>query len=357
MARASIAFVALLVALVAPAAMGATNFTFSEHDLASEEALSALYERWCAHHGLTPDIGERARRFSIFKDKARVVHEFNLGDAPYKLALNHLSDTRGYGGRCVFFNDMEVARRPRTRKHGADDVAASELPAAIDWRKCEVLPPVKNQNQGRPCGSCWAFAAVSAVEGIFAIKNNSVTALSEQQVLDCAGPEWNCSGGSVMGAFEYVYKQGLATEHDYPYEADKSICDDNDPDYRHVAFINDWETLPAHSPTALMRRVARQPVAVLIAANMTLFEQYDGGVFVGPCDGKNHTHAVTVVGYGATAGGSNYWILRNSWGRNWGEGGYMLMSRDVGGPEGLCGILDYPMFPSCAGNCNHKWWF
>jgi len=79
----------------------------------------------------------------------------------------------------------------------------------------------------------------------------------------------------------------------------------------------------------------RRPVVVTI--NADTFQHYMGGVLSGPCDAGTN-HAVTVVGYGADAGGYRYWIVENSWGDGWGEGGTVGMCawRGVSRPGKAC---------------------
>lgn len=67
------------------------------------------------------------------------------------------------------------------------------------------------------------------------------------------------------------------------------------------------------------------------------------GVFNGPC-GTNLDHAVTAIGFGTSAG-SEYILVKNSWGTTWGDGGYIRMKRNTGRPEGLCGINKVASYP------------
>ena len=93
----------------------------------------------------------------------------------------------------------------------------------------------------------------------------------------------------------------------------------------------------------LKQEVFKQPISVLIDASSSGFQSYRQGVFTGPC-GIGLNHAVLIVGYGATADGTKYWIVKNSWGDQWGEKGYIRMKRDTNDMRGLCGIAMYPMY-------------
>lgn len=68
------------------------------------------------------------------------------------------------------------------------------------------------------------------------------------------------------------------------------------------------------------------------------------GVFNGKC-GKELDHGVAIVGYGTTLDGTKYWIVKNSWGSEWGEKGYIRMQRGVEDKEGLCGIAMQASYP------------
>ncbi|CAJ1342602.1 unnamed protein product, partial [Effrenium voratum] len=93
---------------------------------------------------------------------------------------------------------------------------------------------------------------------------------------------------------------------------------------------------------ALMEAVSQQPVSVAIEADQMAFQLYKGGILTQEC-GKKLDHGVLLVGYG-TENGVDYWKVKNSWGANWGENGYIRMKRGVP-QDGECGIKDDPSYP------------
>ena len=103
-----------------------------------------------------------------------------------------------------------------------------------------------------------------------------------------------------------------------------------------VVKISGYERVPA-SENDLLRAVAHQPVSVGIAAGGLDFQFYSSGVFNGDC-GTIRNHAVTVVGYGKTSDGIKYWLVKNSYGKAWGENGYMRIQRGTGMRGGHCQI-------------------
>lgn len=167
--------------------------------------------------------------------------------------------------------------------------------------------------------------------------------LSAQQLVDCVSNNYGCNGGTMVNAFEYIIQnQGLASEENYPYTEMQGMCTESNS----VAKITGYENVPSNNENALKLAVANQPVSVAIDAYGQSFKLYSGGVFNGDC-GTQLTHAVTVVGYGVSSeDGSKYWLIKNSWGDNWGENGYMRLQRDVDAMEGLCGIAMQASYPT-----------
>lgn len=91
--------------------------------------------------------------------------------------------------------------------------------------------------------------------------------------------------------------------------------------------------------------MALQPVSVGIAVGDE-FKLYTGGVYTGAC-GPYLNHGVTAIGYGTSEDGKKFWLIKNSWGNGWGEGGYMRLLREGGDLiGGHCGIAMRASYPN-----------
>lgn len=220
---------------------------------------------------------------------------------------------------------------------------SASAPASVDWRASGAVTPVKNQGR---CGSCWAFSTVAVVEGIYQIRTGKLVSLSEQELVDCDTLDDGCDGGISYRALRWIASNGgITTEADYPYTGTTDACNRAKLSHNAVS-IAGLRRVATRSEASLANAVAGQPVAVSIEAGGDNFQHYKKGVYNGPC-GTNLNHGVTVVGYGQeAAAGDRYWIVKNSWGQGWGDGGYIRMKKDVAGkPEGLCGIAIRPSYP------------
>ncbi|XP_065876279.1 ervatamin-B [Euphorbia lathyris] len=309
------------------------------HDLPQD--LKKRYDDWIAKHGRV--YGSKAEyylRFGIYQTNVQLIDFINFQNLSFKLADNKFADMTNneYRSRYLGFRSKGHKRKYTSRKHHN----FTDLPTEVDWRKKEAVTPVKDQGQ---CGSCWAFSAVAAVEGINKIKTGKLVSLSEQELVDCDVTDdcSGCNGGLMDKAFSYIKKiGGLTTEDDYPYKAIDDTCK-SDKTKNHAVDISGYETVPENSETSLQAAVAKQPVSVAIDAGGLNFQFYSQGIFTGFC-GKQLNHGVTAVGYGEDNDGK-YWIVKNSWGSNWGESGYIRMKRDFQDKEGVCGIAMQASYP------------
>ena len=193
-----------------------------------------------------------------------------------------------------------------------------DLPSSFDWRDMGGVTPIKNQAS---CGSCWAFSTVAPLECAIKIYDGVTVDLSEQWLVRCNRDGWDCAGGFYAHDYhewktDNCGDYGAVLEADYPYTATDGSCA---CPFDHPYTIQNWYYV---SGEAAMKQAImdRGPICVDIYANAAL-QAYGGGVFTG-CESASYTnHAVAVVGWDDNFG-SGVWIMRNSWGTGWGEGGY-----------------------------------
>ena len=211
--------------------------------------------------------------------------------------------------------------------------------AGIDWRQKGAVNLVKNQCQ---CGSCWTFSATSAMESHHFIKTGKLVSLAEQQMVDCAHGEGSmgCNGGWKSAGMRYTMTNGQELETDYPYTAKTGTCQYNASLGKvHATAVN---CVTPHSPSQLMAALMKGPVGVSVEADQSVFQGYTSGVLNSEECGTNTDHAIIAVGFGNEAG-QNYYIVRNSWGPDWGDHGYIKIAAVDG--IGICAVQKSPSFP------------
>merc|ERR1712212_1330512 len=290
---------------------------------------------------------EHNLRFDIFKTNMKKMVEHNKSGASWTMAMNQFSDLTE-----AEFESMYLGGYKRMPASPAGDATqskpAKDLPAEVDWRKEGVITDVKNQGQ---CGSCWAFCTTEMIESYAGIAmNGSAPTLSSQQVTSCTPNPLSCGGtGGCMGSipqlgYTYIQLFGHATESDYPYKSGQTMdTEDCLYDVTNTApnvGITGYDTM-SNDLEGVMNHLAQVgPLAVAVDASY--WGGYRSGVFDGCSFDANIglNHAVQLVGYGTDPAEGDYWIVRNSWGSSWGEGGYIRLQRQA---EAQCGINSTPM--------------
>ncbi|KAJ8665128.1 hypothetical protein QAD02_006790 [Eretmocerus hayati] len=292
---------------------------------------------------------EEQLRMNIFVENHKKVAAHNAkyekGLVTYKLAINKFSDMLPeefavkYTGAKFTPETLQAFRKNAAATFLAP--ANVEVPKSVDWRGEGAVTPVKNQGA---CGSCWAFSTTGSVEGQHFRKTGKLVSLSEQQLIDCSDKYGNqgCNGGLMVPAFEYIIdNEGIDTEESYPYEAEDGKCRFNPSNIgANITGYNDIEEGDEEDLKSAVATVG--PVSVGIYASEK-FMAYDSGVFEDEdCHYYGPNHAVLVVGYGTTDKGRDYWLVKNSWGKDWGDNGYVKMVRNKNNSCHIASVASYP---------------
>jgi len=306
---------------------------------------ASAFEQFKKDFGREYGDSEEAARFSAFVANYDFIQAENAKGHSYTLGLTDFADMTPQD-----FAKARLGLRTNSTKPwgglplmGTHARGGKALPKSVDWRGKGVVQRVKDQGQ---CGSCWAFSAVGALEGAWGVATGQSLSLSEQQLVDCSKEDDGCGGGLMDNAFQYAHGKAVCTEESYPYTATDGVCHAS----RCTAGIPEggvvgYRDVTADDEEALMEAVAQQPVSVAIQAGQIQF--YTGGVMDGRC-GTQLDHGVLAVGYGVQ-GRKKFWLVRNSWGPSWGEGGYIKLARGVKSKHGQCGIQMMASYPVVHG--------
>ena len=272
------------------------------------------------------------------------IQEHNGLNLSYKVGENQFID-RNYTDEYYVDNSMNFFMKDKTTELIVDESINDDriVPLEVDWRKEHRVTTVKNQGT---CGGCWAFSASEAVEGAWSIKNNVLYNLSQQELIDCSTSYGNrgCNGGSMDMAFQYIIDNGLCTNLSYHYVGQDQECQKDN--CSSVVTVSNYTDILQNNETELKKVVVQQPVSVAIQANKRSFQMYQSGIYSDLECGTELDHGVLIVGYGySLEQDMKYWIIKNSWGVNWGENGYIRIQKDIEDERGMCGIAMEPSIP------------
>ncbi len=252
--------------------------------------------------------------------------------------------------------DETVASERRRLELATSKSLFPDPDSEVDWGMKGLLGPVRNQG---PCGACWAFSTIGAIEAAIAIEKFSafpspldpsnmglVTPLSEQEVIDCdTNYEHGCSGGLMISTFnEEEHRNGLCTEADYPYIEDQGTCASSACTPISGSIVKDHVDVLPRKTKLLKEALQVKPVTAAMVASDPMFQFYSSGIFQSPTCGvvtremgtpncqimyedqdtclPDINHGVLVVGYGTDSdadGVQDFFKVKNSWGDSWGK--------------------------------------
>jgi C1A family cysteine protease len=278
--------------------------------------------------------GEEAKRAEIFDASlTRIAAKIANGNS--NAGITKFSDLTQEEFRQGFLKFTPPTEVPQRSVHNAGTVG--ELVDTVDWRTKSAVTAVKDQGY---CGSCWAFSATEQIESQWFLAGNKMTEFSPMPMVICdsGNDDYGCNGGDITTAFEYVEKAGgLETAEEWPYDYKnhtKKECKNLKIEGGTIKGYT-WATPPCESGSCakqdldtLKANIASTAPAA-ICVNAEAWNDYspkaNGGVMTadvcGSASYNSIDHCVQLVGYTP-----DYWIVRNSWGTDWGIDGYIHLA-------------------------------
>lgn len=263
-------------------------------------------------HYTSPE--EFLTRFAIFKTNLLdVLAHDKFSSEQHKRGINQFSDLTFEEFKATYLN----LKAPSNKYCSSSKLEFYDAPASHDWRAKGMVSDVKNQGS---CGSCWAFSVVGFLESQSLMKGKK-DKFTEQQLVDCNKTTYGCQGGWPDLAFKYLQTAGIEAEASYPYTARDGTCQySSSKVIGKTANVKCWENPTVATLQSQLYTIG--PLTIVVDASD--FQSYSSGVL--SCrHNSSMNHAVLLVGYTPDS-----WIIKNSWGKNWGQQGFITVSNKTG---------------------------
>jgi len=286
------------------------------------------FAKFIVDHSKSYNPAEMPKRMKAFKENVVRIAQLNEEarsqglDTTY--AINKFSDLTPEEFKSTYLGYQKNPNRAPAPEWKRPE--GMQLKSSYDWRSQGVVTPVKDQGQ---CGSCWAFSTTEGVESAYAMSKKQLLQLSPQQIVDCDTTDQGCNGGDLPSAFAYVQSAGgLELDSNYPYTAQDGTCAFQQSEI--AASISNFTPMSNVADSDMLAASqSNGPLSVCVDADN--WQSYSSGVFTA-C-GQSLDHCVQAVGWNTDVS-PPYWIVRNSWGTDWGESGFIRVYYG----NGTCGI-------------------
>jgi hypothetical protein len=233
---------------------------------------------------------------------------------------------------------LEERENRAAARAAAPAAFAAAAPAAWDWRAQDGKNYLGDPRDQKTCGSCVAFGTVAAIEGTARVRSKTADLaidLSEAHLFYCHGAAEgrNCDTGWWPDpALDAARDKGIVDEACFPYTPGDQACQVCSDAAQRTTRIKSWTSLT--NAAAMKEWIATNgPVATCFTVYED-FYYYDNGIYLHHTGRQLGGHCVAAVGY---SDADQCWIMRNSWGGGWGEGGYFRIGYGQAG-------IDYEMW-------------
>jgi len=313
----------LVACIILSVAVCINSFTCTQKDF---DAFKTQYKKSYA------TAQENDRRFQIFCKNIADAAKLNAKHPNTEFGVTKFSDLTKEEFRKFYLGTRIPENLPEI-PDGTKDLP-KDTPNFFDWRVNSSKPVITEVYNQESCGSCWAFSATEVIESRWAISGQDLVSLSQQQIVDCDTSDMGCGGGWPYRAITYIQNApGQMLNSDYPYVGQQGQC--NFDSSKAVAKVSGYENAGQGDENAMAAYLSSKgPISVCVDASN--WSAYQSGIYPASSCTTNIDHAVLAVGYNLD---QKYWIIRNSWGGDWGVQGYIYLEFGAN----ACDVAGYPV--------------
>jgi len=296
------------------------------------------FENFIATHGKSYTTeAEYAYRQSVFEENLQYIRNMNSKGHTFTLGVGKFADLTAEEfanrGNPIHLKESGGPTKRVLKENSVGEVSDYDYKSK-DFRDSKMVAKIQDQGE---CKAGWAFAVTSSVESRYGLKTGKFQGFSEQQIIDCSANKKACNGGLCEDALDYYKSKGAMKYEDYSFEGEQMECL-YDEDKIVMKGINSYTYNELYDPREIHKNMLSGPVPIGISGYNPIWQHYKGGVIGEDASYDCKTkldHRVSVIGYSAT---KEAWI-RNSWGADWGEQGYVYVynNRRVQEP-GVCAV-------------------
>ena len=317
--------------------------------LQSSRALENLYKLYRQKHNVVHSNHETTQRLELFKKYLLEIQEIKAeNDVTWNVGITFMGHmTPCERSLLSSVNETEVTSGCDVKERKIENNAvlkARSIPDEYDWRALGGVTSIKQQLGG----NCWAYAVVTPMEAQIKYLTGDQVELSTQELADCVyyGTAHHMEGGGKPShGWQYIMEEKkLGYRSQIPEREGFGSCSygwaKNALKEKGVG-ITSWHHLRRANTNHVMSAISQvSPVSVVVDTNNAGLEYYTGGPFDPRKSGcrTGDKHAMSIVGYN-----QDLYFIKNSWGNDWGNDGYLWWDRKATGPN--CNLYRSVMYP------------